>query len=182
MSTSWIETCCSGQRSHIQSLLYQIFLQSKFRSPSYIPRAGNHHKAFDCCSCWAGCKTTTDPVAQPHNPTCLCSVSLILYINPCHLVFFPKHCGHTEGVLTVSVKGPVFNRGVHRGVLHFSCKFPQKNGCAGAHKTRAPERVCGICSLKFAHKNGSCEMFMCVFPVNFHTKCRARNCGPALFL
>ena len=43
-----------------------------------------------------------------------------------HHVFSPNSVGHTEGVLTVRVKGPVFNRGVHRGVQHFSCKFPHK--------------------------------------------------------
>ena len=34
-------------------------------------------------------------------------------------VKIPKQCGHTEEVLTVRVKGLVFNRGVHRGVRHF---------------------------------------------------------------
>ena len=33
--------------------------------------------------------------------------------------FFPKQCGHTEGVLTVRVKGPVFNRGGQSCVRHF---------------------------------------------------------------
>ena len=32
-----------------------------------------------------------------------------------YMVSFPKQCGHTERALTVRVKGPGCNRGVHRG-------------------------------------------------------------------
>ena len=40
--------------------------------------------------------------------------------------FFPKQCGHTEGVLTVRDRGPVFDRGGHGGGWDFSCKFQHK--------------------------------------------------------
>ena len=64
---------------------------------------------------------------------------------PLNPISFPKQCGHTEGVLTVRDRGPVFDRGGHGGAPHFSCKFP--------HKMALLQCPCAF------------------FPVNFHTKC-----------
>ena len=49
-----------------------------------------------------------------------------LYLNKTNPIIFPKQCGHAEGVLTVTAKGPVFYRGVHQKVRHFCCNFPHK--------------------------------------------------------
>ena len=56
-----------------------------------------------------------------------------------------KQCGHTEGVLTVRVKGARVGPGGDGGAPHFSCKFP--------HKMALVQCPCAF------------------FPVNFHTKC-----------
>ena len=70
-------------------------------------------------------------------------------------ILFPKQCAHTEGVLTVRVKlGPVFNGGVHRGVLFLSNST----------------------------QNGFYEMSMCVSIAQARTKRAPRDLGPAFFL
>ena len=50
------------------------------------------------------------------------TVNHCIYIGP----FSPKQCGHTEGVLTVGVKGPVFVPGGIIRVRPIPCKFPHK--------------------------------------------------------
>ena len=74
------------------------------------------------------------------------------------LRLFAKQYGQTEKVLTVRVKGPVFN-----------------------HLIEVGEVVHGIVSCKKA-TNLSCEMSMCVSTAQARTKPAPRNWGPAFFL
>ena len=60
------------------------------------------------------------------------------------IYFFPQTVWPHWGVLTVTVKGPVFDWGGHRGVRHFSSKFPHKMALVGLGSG--------------------------IFPLNFHTK------------
>ena len=82
--------------------------------------------------------------------------SLLFYATLPEGFLFPKPCGHTEGVLTVRDRGPVFDRGGHWRGRHFSCKFP--------HKMALVQCPCAF------------------FPVNFHTKCGSGKVCAAFFL
>ena len=78
-----------------------------------------------------------------------------------HIQYFPKQCGHTQEVLTVTVKARCLNPGGLRSVRHFSCKFQHKMAlvkcpCAFRLRRLAQNACRGIgvrhCLGKFPHK------------------------------
>ena len=76
--------------------------------------------------------------------------------------FFPKQCGHTEGVLTVRVKARCLIEVVSGGVRHFSCKFPQNGSCEMSMCVSTVQARTKRCAAGFAGSN--------FFPLDFHTE------------
>ena len=90
--------------------------------------------------------------------------------------FFPKQCGHTEGVLTVAVGARCLKPKVVSGAKMVLLKCP----CAFRLHGLA-QNWPGIFPINF-HTNSSCEMSMCVSTAQARTKRCLRDWGPAFFL
>ena len=95
-----------------------------------------------------------------------------LVVPELHLLF-PKQCGHTEGVLTVSVKARCSIEVGGQVCSIFSGKFPRKMVLVTS--------PCAFFSCKLPYKMPCPDSGSVTFPVNFHTKCLLSGIFPVNF-